>query len=219
MTGTPYQISVRLDLTVPGIRSAITSTFAGATENDVSLFFYSGHGSSGGSIVGTDYYGLSPSNLRALLDTIPGTKIVILDSCHSGGMIGKGSETGGSPAAFNSAVISAFSAYNRGDNDLASNGYIVLTASSGSQLSQSLGDGTIYFGAFTYGVCYGSGYDEWYQESLGSLPADDNGDRAITLKECHAEAQAQLRWLQSMASSVDHDAQYYGDSNYVLWSK
>lgn len=215
MTGTDYSVTTCIDLTAAQIRSAIASAFADANSNDVSLFYFSGHGSSNGSLVGTDRYGVSPSTLRTCLDAIPGTKIVIIDACYSGSMIGKSTEEV-SPSAFTSAFISAFSAYSK--DDLATNGYQVMTACSKDQLSQSLSDGTISFGAFTYGVTYGSGYDEWKQKLLGSLPADTNSDGAITLSEAYAKAVERVAWLGTMVD-INQSAQYYGDSGFILWSK
>ena len=217
MTGTPYTVSTRIDLTAAQITSAISSTFSGATARDVSLFYYSGHGTSAGALVGTDSYGVSVSSLRTALDAIPGTKIVIIDACYSGNMIGK-SEGSASPSSFTSAFISGFSSYTKGDGDLASNGYIVMTACSKDQQSQSLSDGTISFGAFTYGVTYGGGYDEWNQKSLGSLPADTDGNKQITLGEAYSMAIERINWLKTMVE-MEQAAQYYGDSSFVLWSK
>lgn len=85
----PFAVTVKSDLTKSQIRSAISSTFAGATENDVSLFFYSGHGDKGGKLVGYDFGMITPAELRGWLDTIPGRKIVIVDACYSGAVIGK----------------------------------------------------------------------------------------------------------------------------------
>lgn len=217
MTGTPYAVSSRIDLTASQITSAISSAFADATSNDVSLFYYSGHGTSAGALVGTDSYGVSVSTLRSVMDAIPGTKIIIIDACYSGNMIGK-SEGSASPSSFNSAFISGFSSYTKGDGNLATNGYIVMTACSKDQQSQSLSDGTISFGAFTYGVTYGSGYDEWNQTSLGSLPADTNGNKQITLGEAYSKAVERVNWLKTMVE-MEQAAQYYGDSSFVLWSK
>lgn len=218
MTGTPYSVSTRIDLTAAQITSAISSTFSGAREGDVSLFYYSGHGSPDGSLVGTDGYGVQVNTLRKTLDAIPGMKIVIVDACHSGNMIGK--STGSArPSSFTSAFISGFSSYRKGAEDLATNGYVVMTACSKDQTSQSLYDGTINFGAFTYGVTYGSGYDEWNQKGLGYLPADTNSDGRITLGEAYSKAVERVNWLKTMVDGMVQAAQYYGDSSFVLWSK
>ena len=93
MHTTSWIVSARGSLTASGILSAISSVFSGATENDVSLLYYSGHGTENGSLVGNDLYGLSPIALRNALDQVPGRKIVIVDACYSGKLITEDGET------------------------------------------------------------------------------------------------------------------------------
>lgn len=216
MQGTDYAITTRIDLTASEIQSAIASSFADARECDVSLFYFSGHGTSSGQLVGLGNSVVSPGALRNWLDKIPGTKIVIIDCCYSGRMIGK-SEGSASPSAFTSAFISSFSYFNKASN-LANNGYVVMTACSMTETSTSLSDGIISFGAFTYGVCYGSGYEEWDQQYMGYMPADKNGDGSITLGESYATTVERVDWLMSIVD-FDQSAQYYGDPNFVLWTQ
>lgn len=216
MIGTPYSVTAHVDLTSAEIEAAIASAFADARSCDVSLFHFSGHGTSVGSIVGVGGGTISVSKLRSCLDQIPGTKIIIVDACYSGNMIGKSTDAA-DPSAFTSAFISGFSSYTK--DNLASNGYIVMTACSKDQRSQTLTDGTIAFGAFTYGVCYGSGYDEWNQRALNTLPADADANGAITLGEAYATALDRVAYLTTMVSTMDQAAQFYGDTAFVLWSK
>lgn len=222
MTGTPYRITTARNRTASSIRSAIAATFAGAEPGDVSLFYYSGHGNSDGSLVGTENTILSLSSLRNTLQQIPGKKIVILDCCYSGTVINRSGEPQEepSPAAFTSAVISAFASASRAAN-LADEGYIVLTACRKDQTSASLADATgSYFGVFTYGLCYGSGYDEWKRVALNTLPADLNGDGAITLGEAHTRINERVSYLSTMVvGGLSQSSQYYGDTSFVLWRK
>ena len=175
MTGTPYNITLQLNLSDTRMINAIRTTFADADANDVSLFYYSGHGANSpdtgfhGALVGVYHTYLSVSRLKEELDKIPGKKIVILDSCHSGAMIGKsaGEEvTSAELSAFNSLVISTFASdadvvvktvdiapladedelfgeqplmIARGENDLANSGYYVITAAHSSEQSVSMG--------------------------------------------------------------------------------
>ena len=217
MTGINYSVTVQQNVNSSAIRSAIGATFADARYCDVSLFYFSGHGGSDGSLIGVGNSVVTVSTLRSWLDAVPGTKVVIIDCCYSGMMIGK-SEGSSSPASFTSAFISGFSSYTKGDN-LATNGYIVMTACTKSQMSQTLSDGTISFGAFTYGVCYGSGYDEWHQKFLGYLPADEDSDGQITLGEAYSTAVDRVDWLEQIQPAVTQSAQYYGDTSFVLWGK
>lgn len=89
MSATPYRITTAKDVTKSGILNGIRNTFAEADDDDISLFFYSGHGMQGGKLVGNDLASLSPSELRRTMDEIPGKKIVLVDACYSGALIQK----------------------------------------------------------------------------------------------------------------------------------
>ena len=216
MSGTPYKVTTARNITASGIQAAIASAFSGAQPGDVSLFYYSGHGTSEGALVGTGGTSLSVYGLRNALQKIPGTKIVLLDCCYSGSAI---SRSAAKPSAFNRAVISALSSAARSQVNLEDQGYIVLTSCRSDQVSISLtGGDNHYWGAFTYGLCFGSGYDEWQQRSLGRLPADSNGDNAITLGEAHRGVQERISYLSGILP-IDQATQYYGDTSFVLWRK
>ena len=97
---TPYQVRVSMDLTGGEILDAIRECFADAQSQDVSLFYYSGHGVSSsdsalqGAFLGADgQSAVTAAQLRAALDNIPGRKIVIIDACYSGNMLNGGSDT------------------------------------------------------------------------------------------------------------------------------
>ena len=223
MAGTRYQVTATLNQNADGIRSAIASAFADAHPGDISLFYYSGHGHTDGSLVGTGNTLLTVYSLRAALQAIPGTKIVILDCCYSGRAIGRSvSDEPLNPADFNSAVISAFASVSRSADNLADEGFIVLTACRGDQQSVTVTDWMqgLYFGAFTYSLCYGSGYDEWERTYLGSLPADANSDAAITLGEAYSAAKVRIAFLnEMMGGALTQAIQSYGSSDFVLWQK
>lgn len=216
MSGTPYKATTARNITATGIQAAIATAFAGAQPSDVSLFYFSGHGTEKGDLVGTGNTYLTVYALRSALQKIPGTKIVLLDSCYSGSAINRSTS---SPSAFNRAIISALSSASRSAMDLEDAGYIVLTSCSQDQKSVSLSGGNNhYWGVFTYGLCYGSGYDEWERVSLGRLPADANGDGAITLAEAYQGVQERVGYLSTM-TPIDQATQYYGDPSFVLWAK
>ncbi len=90
--------------TVEGFEQLVTDTFRGTGEKDTALIYLSTHGSlreeAGQTRVAlllsdgiTEEY-LEPERLRAILDGVPGKKVLILDACHSGAMIGRGTENG-----------------------------------------------------------------------------------------------------------------------------
>lgn len=188
LAGSPYAVTKQIDLDAADILAAIPAAFAGATENDVSLFYYSGHGATGsGSLVGNDGEGISPESLRAALDQIPGTKIILLDSCFSGYFIGRGSDDAAEAEAALNHFMSVFSWNNRGDG----NAYYVLTAS--SLYETSIG----YKGAsslFTRNLVEGMGYTpDGSADPTDSAPADANQDGMFTLDELFVYCRNQMR--------------------------
>ncbi len=100
-----FAVTSKTDLSYSGIESAVQSTFAGTTEDDVSLFFIATHGNSSGDgelqmpFLGDpeneeerweyyDHYLLSFSTLASWLTKyVKGEVIVIIESCGAGSAI------------------------------------------------------------------------------------------------------------------------------------
>lgn len=216
MSGTPYKLSTVRNSSAAGIQSAIASAFSGAKDTDVSLFYFSGHGTPKGELVGTGDTLMSVYSLRSALQQVPGLKIVLLDCCYSGSAISRASA---SPSAFNSAIISALLKASRSSENLKDAGFVVLTACRQDQMSVSVGESSQnMFGAFTYGLCYGSGYDAWQKAALGRLPADSNGDGAITLNEAYRGVKERIAYLNTIMP-VEQAIQSWGDAGQVLWRR
>lgn len=86
--------------TVADFEAALTDTFAAAEAGDTALLYISTHGvfSEGASVAsaalvlsdGEQEELLSAAALQAMLDKIPGQKVLILDACNAGAFIGKG---------------------------------------------------------------------------------------------------------------------------------
>jgi len=197
--------------------------FTGADNNDISYFYFSGHG----ALVGNTSYlcpadmtsfvnsAISVDELENALSSIPGTKVVFIDTCHSGGFIGKGVEeiqiSKEELESFNDEVINVFSqAEYKGL--LTTNQYKVLTSCHSSQECMELSPTTPGdfdpFGVFTMGLCKGCGY-------YGSYPADTNLDTKVSLQEAYlyvksyvAELDAQLPYI-----SITQDVQVYPDNS------
>lgn len=88
-TSPAYIRTLKLNRDANEILSDIRTVFASADSNDVSLFYYSGHADSYGALGGVDGSMLSPSRLAAVLKSVPGRVIVILDCCYSGTLIAR----------------------------------------------------------------------------------------------------------------------------------
>lgn len=266
MTATPYSVTVKKNIRAEEILSSISSTFGDANYNDVSLFYYAGHGANSveadgtptnyhAALVGTFQTYVSISRLKTELDKIPGKKILIIDACHSGQFISRdGTTTTVSASAFNSQVINLFAneaqltqSLNRSTTvvlgedgqelleaeapvllerdsnvNFASGGYYVITACRSTEKSVSTGydsngDGKIdrYFGLFTYGLCYGNGWNLAKNTAIGSLAADLNQDNQITLYEAYVYAK-----VMAQSHNPGQTAQIWPENSaLVLWGK
>jgi hypothetical protein len=158
---------------------------------------------------------ISIDELEKALSVILGTKIVILDSCYSGGFIGKGKEeiivSREELESFNDEVINAFSqAQPKGL--LATNQYKVLTACHYHQQCMGLAPTTPGdfdpFGVFTMALCESCGYS-------GSYPADTNLDNIVSLQEAYLYVKSYIQDLSNTYPylNIDQDVQVYPDDS------
>lgn len=265
MTATPYSVTVKKNIRAEEILSSISSTFGNASYNDVSLFYYSGHGANSlgadgnptsyhAALVGTFQTYVSIARLKTELDKIPGKKVIIIDACHSGQFIARdGTMTQVSSSAFNSQVVNLFANddqlsgdVNRtavvlaadgsellseeapefidraGDTNFAKSGYYVITACRSEEKSVSTGydsngDGKIdrYFGLFTYGLCYGNGWNLARNSAISSLNADLNKDSKVTLYEAYVYAK-----VMAQSHNPNQTAQIWPENSaFMLWGK
>lgn len=265
MTATPYSVTVKKNIRAEEILSSISSTFGNASYNDVSLFYYSGHGANSlgadgnptsyhAALVGTFQTYVSIARLKTELDKIPGKKVIIIDACHSGQFIARdGAVTQVSSSAFNSQVVNLFANENQlsgdvsrtavvlaadgsellseeapafidraGDTNFAKSGYYVITACRSEEKSVSTGydsngDGKIdrYFGLFTYGLCYGNGWNLARNAVISSLNADLNKDSKVTLYEAYVYAK-----VMAQSHNPNQTAQIWPENSaFVLWGK
>lgn len=265
MTATPYSVTVKKNIRAEEILSSISSTFGNASYNDVSLFYYSGHGANSvgadgnptsyhAALVGTFQTYVSIARLKTELDKIPGKKVIIIDACHSGQFIARdGTMTQVSSSAFNSQVVNLFANESQlsgdvsrtavvlaadgsellseeaptfieraGDTNFAKSGYYVITACRSEEKSVSTGydsngDGKIdrYFGLFTYGLCYGNGWNLARNAAISSLNADLNKDSKVTLYEAYVYAK-----VMAQSHNPNQTAQIWPENSaFVLWGK
>jgi hypothetical protein len=213
------------------IMTAIESTFFGATDDSVSVFYYAGHGSSSGAICPISGSNITFAQLANKLSYIPGKVIVILDSCFSGAAInksGNGQSVDQMIKAYNQAAINAFSGYYIAEDgsttkgkttksgELAKSKFIVITAASKTETSSDsyFDNSGIRQGEFTAALIQGMGCTYPNGAYSGHMPADANGDNCITLGEIYEYARdTALYW-----DGAQH-AQYYGNLNEVLFRR
>lgn len=75
------------------LNTVIKKLASKADGDDVTYFYYSGHGMFDGTtsyIVGSEMGLVSIDEVKAVLDKVQGRKVVMLDSCYSGGFTGRG---------------------------------------------------------------------------------------------------------------------------------
>ncbi len=211
--------------TKSAILQGITNVFSEADYNDISYFYFSGHGiweNNTSYLCPTEanYYApmstyISVDELETALSAIPGTKVAFLDSCYSGGFIGKGVEeiqiSKEKLESFNDEVINVFSqAQPKGL--LTTNQYKVLTSCHYYQECMGLSPTTPGdfdpFGVFTMALCEGCGY-------LGSYPADTNLDTKVSLQEAYLYIKLYVRDLSNTYPylNIAQDVQVYPDDS------
>jgi len=195
------------------ILNGIQSALSGATDEDVSLFYFAGHGANFGG--NATYQGalctvegnyITFSELAEALSGVKGRVIVIISSCFSGNAIATSDGADGEtidPEAYNQAIIDAFSGYYL-DGEPAQSGtragelrqskFIVLTTAAADEVGwegvwdrdTAYVDGTWYRG-HAFGTAFLKGMGCTYPNGAytGSTPADQNKNKQITLKELY----------------------------------
>lgn len=98
---TDYAVTVKRNLSSDEILEAVGTCFADAKNEDISLFYYSGHGllsseeGMNGALIGIDFNSyVTGAQLRGALDAVPGRKIVLIDACYSAALFDEESEGG-----------------------------------------------------------------------------------------------------------------------------
>ncbi len=208
------------------IKKAIQETFKDAKKNDVSLFYFEGYGTEKGELL-TQYNDgmdemITPTQLASWLSAVPGKIIVILDSDHSGKVIGKdgsysasksGEELSKTLKNANQCIIDAFDAKEKIFSTSSKAGVLchskfkVLTACKANENVWHVDESI-----FAKTLLQGAGVNE-----SGILttkaPADYNKDKKITLDEC-------TDYLSQFAYPYFQEVQCYPEkSGFVIFQK
>ena len=170
--------------TPEALGAAITGAFSQADEDDLSILYLCTHGVLSSADDGQVYLLLgdgqteSPLSANALYDLISGIqgeKLLILDACYSGALIGRGQPQPAQPPAIpeeNPALLSPF---------LMDSSVHVLTSSAGHESSWYYDSEGLSSGAVSYfASALSSGLGLY-----GSAEADLNGDGEVSLAELH----------------------------------
>ena len=172
------------DVGLAGLQDAVENAYAGADDNDVSLFYISTHGAidhasgnKAGQLLLSGPYGDVYCRMDMLADwlrAVPGKVIVFLDACGTGAAIWEGN-------AFNETVISAFaeaegSPASPNTGEFIDPKFYVITAAAHQEMSW--GTSALNYTYFGWYLALGP---------LGRKPADEEGDGngTVTLNELY----------------------------------
>ena len=237
--GNGWSITTRLDRTASQVQSDISAAFAGATSNDVSLFYISTHGNSSvrytqnyytAGALSTYAYGpgvnaISLHQLARWLNAIPGRVIVIIDACGSGSAI-YNAKAGGDRfdgAAFDQSVVDAFSELDvgvmaPGDHDVGAfvltNKFFVLTSAADGEWGWSNAKKGHFFTQWlTAGV-----------KTKGKMPADTSKNAYLTLDELYnyTSKKANKTWIRNIEDGrryKQHIQVYPANSGFELFHR
>lgn len=210
--------SVQLLLDAQGtranIQAALQTLAAAADEDDICLFYFSGHGTIGDDlppydeldgldeyIVPSDFGYISDDELSAWLAPIRASKVFIsVDTCYSGGQIKSPNAqvksintTGRKPARGDGLAADLQKAFTKDIADLGR--FVVSTACADDELSEE-------WPSYANGV-----YTEFLLASLASLAADSSGNGQLSAEEAHAY----LARLVTASNPYQHPQLYDGN--------
>lgn len=167
---TEFEIIEKLtnyDATKENILNGILDIFAEADDNDISYFYYMGHGgqiNGNPAITPTDFHSsletaITVHELEATLSEISGTKVIFLETCHAGDFIDKNKNEILEPFEGNFLDL------------LNKESYQVLASSKGSEVS--------------WDSKYGSYFCKYLIKGCEILRADTNEDEIVDLFELY----------------------------------
>lgn len=188
--------------TLPALSAALQNAFSEANESDLSILYLCTHGVLSSSDDGQVYLLLgdgeaeTPVGARQLFELvseIQGEKLLILDACFSGALIGRGSPV----RRLHDAAFGDLTPFTSDPS------IHVLTSASGSESSWYFDSESLSTGALSYfasALATGLGL-------YGSPEADQNGDGEVTLEELHrylsvAVPSSSSQLLSSRAESI-----------------
>lgn len=170
--------------TPEALSRAVDDAFSGAQQDDLSILYLCTHGVLSSVDDGQVYLLLGNGERESLLSghqlfdmvsAVPGEKLLIVDACYSGALIGRGAERMGRFPGSHSGRSPYYSPF---QNDPSIH---VLTSSSGSESSWYYDSEHLATGAVSYFASALSAGLGLY----GSIEADLDGDSAVSLEEMH----------------------------------
>ena len=200
--GAIYQTpTIRTNLKAADMSALIGElTTWGVDDDDVTLFYFAGHGyatedSGVPCFVGTDTKALRMDKLKSAMDGVPGTKLIVLDCRYADLLISKSGESADSMLKkFNQAVIDLFPA----EED-----YYVLTSSAlASSVEGAKAEDGSARGLTTYYLVNACGYDYVKQLPTDALLGDADQNGAVSFAEARDSVNEQVKNLAAQTGAV-----------------
>jgi len=195
-----FQVKKCADLSKSELVYEIRSHFSRAAEGDISLLYISCHGSYEGGMSFlelSDGSSMAARDLERELRKIPGTVVVMIDCCGSGGAIGKSSDY----SAFARGVTEAFAA-----PAIALSKYKVICSAGLDEDSFRIAfnenaDSGVMATVFARALCDGAGWNI-DRNTRSSMSADRNYDRKVSLAELAEYMRRRVDWYLEIASEL-----------------
>ena len=208
------------NVTLDVLKTTIEETFKDATDATYSYIYINCHGSTNGLWLymnGDETGFLSFENLRDILDEIPGTKVLLIESCHSGASITprstlrkKINTTRDDLKAFNQSIISAFKPRAKAaiatrsatvkKAALRDGEFKVITACLAAENAWGNPSGN----RFTKHWAKGCGWD-WENNRNQDRAADTNGDNLVSLPDLVAYSRHEVIPQNENGQVVEYD--------------
>ena len=208
------------NVTLDVLKSTIKETFQDATDSTYSYIYINCHGSTNALWLymnGDRTASLSFADLRDILDEIPGMKVLLIESCHSGASITPKSTlrkkiniTRDDLRAFSQSIISAFKPRAKAaiatrsatvkKSALRYGEFKVITACQAAESAW----GNLSGNRFTKHWAKGCGWD-WENNRNQDRAADTNGDNLVTLPDLVAYSRHEVIQQYENGKVVEYD--------------
>lgn len=217
-----YAVQLETDIGADAALAAIETAFAGAQDGDVSLFYVNCHGYYRSGVAWLEFSdgsALVAGDLERALRNVPGTVVVIVDACNSGGFIGAGETE--FPSGFTDAFAGA--AVSGGFH---SSKYKVICSSGREQQSYRLGFAGADVSESTIGtvlarcLCEGAGWD-FIGDKRSAMRADADFDGVVSLSDMQVFLDQRIEWyLAQTGGAFEQNVQVYPENDgFVLFRR
>ena len=216
-----YETQTETDIGAARALQAITEAFAGARASDVSMFYINCHGyyeNGVAWVLFSDGSKLTAGDLESALRQVPGTIVVIVDACNSGGFIGEDARNfaQGFSDSFSGASVAS---------GLRLSKYKVICSSGLEQQSYRLGfegatEGESIGTVLARSLCEGAGWD-FIGDKQSAMRADADFDGTVTLADMAVFLKQRVAWyLDQTGGDYEQTVQVYPENDgFVLFRR